>query len=852
MRLNMVDMEDILPIHSVDGGYIMSRQGDITAGWELTLPAVSSLSEDGYDSMFSSLVSAVRALPDWYIVHRQDLYLDSCYTPEVKAGYLDRHYEEHFSGRAYKTARHFLYLTKTCRSSAIRGVRSCGLFSTDRARDLDTPADLGEFVARCEEFISIVTSNALCRARKLTDEDLLGKGGELGLIGQVMMLGGGSLSDVMLEPDQIRVNDSYAFAYSISNSDDLPSSIETVKPVNSLSTARSRINMCCASPVGTLLTSHPHINNLYIVMPNQNSFLSELNSRITTQLKFSTDGANAVNAQLTQEFINEVTKEGLRAVYAHGNIISWGHDEKESLKARSDISAALSSIGFGSSRNLHSVPVLWYASIPGAATELSVENMMRCELRSAVAMAQFDSYEKGLPKGTFKFTDRLRHIPVTLDIQQAAESENLISNYNIFLDGASGTGKSFTTASLLYSMYSAGEHVFIIDIGGSYEQVCAVVNEESGGRDGIYNRWDKEHAFSFCPFHEYERWVDGDGTVHREEPSLNFLISILMTMGSDSKKGIVFGEYEETVIVHLVTIFIQQWQQTRKKKEIPVFDDFVKWVKGYLIYNDDEAPELRGTMKDFYTRDGVKVDSRLFSGEKFIVSISSYGKRGQFGFLLNTREPADLFSSRFTVFDVGELSSINNEKFFSICVLCIVNAFDLKMNSKSISDFKVMALDEAWKAISNETMAPYLRQLWKTARKYNTSAMVITQELDDILSSDVIKETILQNSDIKILMNQSGNINAFEKISGPLGLSPMETNLVLSMSGRESRSKDVFIKWGNSRAGVYTVEACPEQLWAFESNHEKKKPLFEKMKETGSMLSAIDALIREGILPNKG
>ena len=336
--------------------------------------------------------------------------------------------------------------------------------------------------------------------------------------------------------------------------------------------------------------------------------------------------------------------------------------------------------------------------------------------------------------------------------------------------------------------------------------------------------------------------------VRRDDPSLNFLISLLMTLGTDSKKGIRLGDFKESVIVHLVTSFIGEWLGEEHERSFPLFDDFVRWVRGFLIYRDDD-PERKGTMRPFLTRNGVRVDSGAFGGEQFVESLSSYALDGQFGFLLNSEEPRDMFTSRFTVFDVGELSGVNNDKFYSLCVLCIVNAFDIKMRSREIEGFKVMAIDEAWKAISNQTMAPYLRELWKTARKMSTSAMVITQELDDILTSDVIRETILQNSDIKILMSQEGNRNSFGKISGPLGLSPTDVNLIFSMAGKEKKSRDVFIKWGGGRSGVYTVEACPEQLWAFESNIQKKRPLMELAKKTGSIFRAIRTLTDKGMMP---
>ena len=717
------------------------------------------------------------------------------------------------------------------------------------AKKLPTPEELGEFRARSEEFIAVVTAGGAVSARRLTDLDLAGEDGRGGLIEEVMTLGTGMLSDVALTPESVRVNDEGTVTFIISDSDCVPSGLSSVRRVDQMSTSCSEVDLSLASPVGLMLLNHPHICNLYIVKPSQQTVLSDLGKRTRHMRQFSTDGANADNAAGNDAFVSEANSGSLCAVYAHCNVICWGRDEKERLKIRSDVSAALSSMGVDAVRDIHSAPVIWYSSLPGAGCEIGRDHLMLTELKAALALAQYESFDRGMERGAIRLTDRLRHIPLVLDVQKEAERANLVGNYNIFLDGASGTGKSFTTASILYGMYTYGEHVFIIDVGGSYEQVCSVVREESGGRDGIYNRWDREHPFSFCPFMGCGNWRDADGNPRRDDPSLNFLISMLMTLGTDRDKGIILGDFEESVIVGLVMDFLEWWIGLGHGT-VPLFDDFVGWTRERLIYGPGEEDDtLRGTMRPFMTRSGVRVDETTFRGTMFVEALASYALDGQFGFLLNSPEPKDLFGSRFTVFDVGELISVSNPKFYSLCVLCIVNAFDLKMRSKDIEGYKVMAIDEAWKAISNETMAPYLRELWKTARKMSTSAMVITQELDDILTSDVIRETILQNSDIKILMSQDGNRNTFEKVSGPLGLTRTDVNLVLSMAGKESRSRDVFIKWGSARSGVYTVEACPEQLWAFESNLQKKEPLLRAARVTGSMLSAIRMMADNNTLP---
>ena len=849
MNINVTDMERVFPLEGVDDGYILSRCGDVTVGWELTLPAAFSVDTDSYDAMLRSLAAAVRSLPDWWMVHRQDVYLERSYRSEGRTAFLDEAYDRHFEGRVYPEGRHFLYLTMSSRASAIRPAEKCGLFGTSLAKKLPTPEELGEFRARSEEFIAVVTAGGAVSARRLTDLDLAGEDGRGGLIEEVMTLGTGMLSDVVLTPESVRVNDEGTVTFIISDSDCVPSGLSSVRRVDQMSTSCSEVDLSLASPVGLMLLNHPHICNLYIVKPSQQTVLSDLGKRTRHMRQFSTDGANADNAAGNDAFVSEANSGSLCAVYAHCNVICWGRDEKERLKIRSDVSAALSSMGVDAVRDIHSAPVIWYSSLPGAGCEIGRDHLMLTELKAALALAQYESFDRGMERGAIRLTDRLRHIPLVLDVQKEAERANLVGNYNIFLDGASGTGKSFTTASILYGMYTYGEHVFIIDVGGSYEQVCSVVREESGGRDGIYNRWDREHPFSFCPFMGCGNWRDADGNPRRDDPSLNFLISMLMTLGTDRDKGIILGDFEESVIVGLVMEFLEWWIGLGHGT-VPLFDDFVGWTRERLIYGPGEEDDtLRGTMRPFMTRSGVRVDETTFRGTMFVEALASYALDGQFGFLLNAQEPKDLFGSRFTVFDVGELSSVSNPKFYSLCVLCIVNAFDLKMRSKDIEGYKVMAIDEAWKAISNETMAPYLRELWKTARKMSTSAMVITQELDDILTSDVIRETILQNSDIKILMSQDGNRNTFEKVSGPLGLTRTDVNLVLSMAGKESRSRDVFIKWGSARSGVYTVEACPEQLWAFESNLQKKEPLLRAARVTGSMLSAIRMMADNNTLP---
>ena len=223
-----------------------------------------------------------------------------------------------------------------------------------------------------------------------------------------------------------------------------------------------------------------------------------------------------------------------------------------------------------------------------------------------------------------------------------------------------------------------------------------------------------------------------------------------------------------------------------------------------------------------------------FDIDGLILAMGDYAEGGAFGFMLNDTNPRDLFSSRFTVFEVDKLSAINDPKFYSLCILCIMNSFNARM--RSTPGMKVMVIEEAWKAIANETMSGYLAGLWKTARKFQTSAVVVTQQVSDIMSSQVIRDTILQNSSVRILLDQSNNRNSFSQLQELLGLTDHQKDVILSMNRTRREGlhyRDVFIALGEKKYGVYATEVSPQEAICYESNKEKKRPFLELSAKIG-------------------
>ena len=559
--------------------------------------------------------------------------------------------------------------------------------------------------------------------------------------------------------------------------------------------------------------------NTYIFTLNQGDTMREMGGRKRRMTSMGQNPENRIAAEELEEFADQAHKESLTCVKAHTNILVWGEEHQEQ-ELRSRISSALSGMNILCVQNTSDTHVLWYSAYPGAAGEISGDNLMTRELKNFLCLGINETYDEGIPSGAMKMCDRFRNIPIRIDMQEAAYKAGLIDNYNAFILGGSGTGKSFFTNYFVRSYYDAGETVFIIDVGDSYEGLCSVIREESNGKDGIYHTWDKDHPITFDAFLGIEDWVDEAGRLQQDSDGVNFLLSFLQTLWAP-KSG--WNADSANILKQMVRDFVLSRRTIEQK---PIFND----LRQHIITKI--APQVHSASG--YICDSVQVTKERFDIDGLILAMGDYAEGGAFGFLLNDRNPRDLFSSRFTVFEVDKLSGINDSKFYSLCILCIMNSFNAKM--RSTPGMKVMVIEEAWKAIANETMSGYLAGLWKTARKFQTSAVVVTQQVSDIMSSQVIRDTIIQNSSVRILLDQSNNRNSFSQLQELLGLTDHQRDIILSMNclHRDGlKYREVFISLGDKKYGVYATEVSPEEAVCYESNKERKKPFLELSQRLG-------------------
>ena len=135
--------------------------------------------------------------------------------------------------------------------------------------------------------------------------------------------------------------------------------------------------------------------------------------------------------------------------------------------------------------------------------------------------------------------------------------------------------------------------------------------------------------------------------------------------------------------------------------------------------------------------------------------------------------------------------------------------------------------------------------MYKTVRKYFGEAIVVTQEVDDIISSPVVKESIINNSDCKILLDQRKYMNKFDQIQALLGLTEKEKSQILSinMANNPSRLyKEVWIGLGGTQSAVYATEVSAEEYLAYTTEETEKVEVYRLAEKLGD---DIEAAIRQ-------
>ena len=815
-------LERRFPLLSVENGCIVSKDADLTVAFEVELPELYTVTADEYEAMHSSWIKAVKVLPEHSVVCKQDWFVKKTYRPKTDDGeqsFLTRSYELHFNERPYLNHKCYLFLTKTTRERSRRksdfNTLCRGFLLPKEITDKDAAA---RFLEAVEQFERIMNDSGHIRLRRLETDEITGTKERPGLVEKYFSLSledeTAVLQDICLKPGRMRIGDKRLCLHTLSDTEDLPGRLSTDMRYERMSTDRSDCRLSFAAPVGLLLSCN-HIYSQYVFIDDAQEILQmmEKNSRNMLSLsKYSR--SNAINQEWTEMYLDEAHTKGVLPVRCHCNVIAWAEDAEEFRRIRNDTGSQLAMMECTPRYNTIDTPVIYWAGIPGNAGDFPSEESFYTFLEQAVCLFAGETNYRSSPSPFgIRLADRQNGIPVHVDISDLPMKRGIITNRNKFILGPSGSGKSFFTNHLVRQYYEQGAHILLVDTGNSYQGLCRMIHDRTNGKDGIYITYEEDNPISFNPFYTESGKFDVE-----KRDSINTLILTLWKREDESPK-----RSEEVALSGAVNAYIRKISENRNIR--PDFNGFYEFV----------AEDYRRMIEE------KKVREKDFDIDGFLNVLEPFYRGGDYDFLLNSDKELDLTGKRFIVFELDNISS--NKVLLPVVTLIIMETFIAKMRRlKGIR--KMILIEECWKALMSANMSEYIKYLFKTVRKYFGEAVVVTQEVDDIISSPIVKEAIINNSDCKILLDQRKYMNKFEHIQRLLGLTEKEKGQILSINqanhpGRFYR--EVWIGLGGTCSAVYATEVSEEEYFTFTTEESEK---LEVQRIAGGPEGSLEGAIR--------
>ena len=795
--------------------------------FEVTLPELFTVSSQEYEALHGVWLKAVKVLPDYTVVHKQDIFVQEQYRSDIgkdDLSFLSRSFERHFNERPYLQHTCYLFLTKTTKERS----RTTSSFNA-LTRNFIIPKEMTDretvtrFMESCEQFERIVNDSGLLRMTRLTDEEITGTDTSAGIIEKYFSLSQedtACLQDLSLGAGEMKIGDNYLCLHTLSDPEDLPSNVATDCRYERLSTDRSDCRLSFAAPIGILLTCN-HVVNQYLFIDDSAESLRKFEQTARNMHSLSRySRSNQINREWIEEYLNEAHSQGLKSVRAHFNVMAWSDDAEELKRIKNDVGSQLASMGCVPRHNTTDCPTLFWAGIPGNAADFPAEEAFHTFIGQAVCLFAGETNYKDSPSAFgIRMADRISGKPLHIDISDLPMKRGVTTNRNKFVLGPSGSGKSFFMNHLVRQYYEQGTHVVLVDTGNSYQGLCEMIHRKTKGRDGIYFTYTEEKPISFNPFYT----DDGVFDVEKKDSIKTLLLTLWKSENEPATKT------ESAELGSAVNAYILLLGQD--KCIVPSFNSFYEYMRD--VY--------RKEMEERY----IKVAKTDFNIDNFLTTLRQYYKGGRYDFLLNSTENIDLLHKRFVVFEIDSVK--DNAELFPVVTIIIMEAFINKMRRlKGVR--KQLIVEEAWKALSSANMADYLRYMYKTVRKYFGEAIVVTQEVDDIISSPIVKESIINNSDCKILLDQRKFMNRFDQIQSLLGLTEKEKSQILSINQSNDpsrRYKEVWIGLGGTQSAVYATEVSMHEYLAYTTEETEKMEVRELAEKLGGDMEAAIRQIAE-------
>lgn len=829
-------------VENADGiGVIYTKTGEYSAVLKVENPVQKYCANiDAYYEFTQLFTAIAQTLGEGYALHKQDIFVKKSFEGMngEEREFLSSSYFRYFNGRPYTDSECYLTITLESKKSS--------LFSYDSKKWRDF----------------------LVKIRKVHDQ-LRDAGVQIKFLGKQEVSDYAdryfamnfrdkvvSMTNFKVDDECISMGDRRCKVYSLVDVDSvsLPS---VIRPYMNVEVNNSSMPMDLVSAVSSIPNAEAVVYNQMIFIPNQKRELALLDKKKNRHASMPNPG-NQMAVEDIKRVQEVVARESKQLVYTHYNLVVAISAKTDIHKCTNHLENSFSRMGIHISKRAYNQLELFVNSFPGNCYGMNPEYDRFLTLGDAATCLMYKERILHSEKTPLKiyYTDR-QGVPVAIDITGKEGAEKLTDNSNFFCLGPSGSGKSFHMNSVVRQLHEQGTDVVMVDTGNSYEGLCEYVG-------GKYISYTEERPITMNPFRINRQelnvektgflknlvlliWKGSQGTVTKTEDRLieqviteyydtyfNKFNGFTPPQREDLRKSLLIDERNkggnrsenEAELNARIEKVIDEIERRRKelKVESLSFNTFYEFSVQRIpdICNENsilgiDFSTYRYMMKDFY-------------------------RGGNHEKTLNENMDSSLFDETFIVFEIDSIK--DDPLLFPLVTLIIMDVFLQKMRIKK--NRKVLVIEEAWKAIASPLMAEYIKFMYKTARKFWASVGVVTQEIQDIIGSEIVKEAIINNSDVVMLLDQSKFRERFDTIKAILGLTDVDCKKIFTINrleNKEGRSffREVFIRRGTT-SGVYGVEEPHECYMTYTTERAEKEAL--KLYKTELQCSHKEAIER--------
>ena len=782
-------------VEDVDGiGVLYTKTGEYSAILKIENPVQKySANIDNYYEFTNLLTALAQTLGEGYAIHKQDVFIKKQFHDETNDNheFLSESYFRYFTGRTYTDVQTYLIITQENKKSH--------LFSFDNKKWRDFLVKIRKVKDQLKD--SGVDSAYLdgATARNYVDRYF-----SMNFTDKIV-----SMTNFKVDDECISMGNKRCKVYSLVDVDciNLPS---VIRPYTNIEVNNTSMPVDLVSIVDNIPLAETVIYNQMIFMPNQKRELSLLDKKKNRHASMP-NPSNLIAVEDIKKVQDVIARENKQLVYAHFNIVVSLPIDEDIQKCTNHLENSFGRMGIHISKRAYNQLELFVNSFPGNCYGMNPDYDRFLTLSDAATCLMYKEHIQHSEDTPLKvyYTDR-QGVPVAIDISGKEGKNKITDNSNFFILGPSGSGKSFFTNSMVRQLWEQNTDIVLVDTGNSYEGLCDYVN-------GKYISYTEEHPITMNPF-----------AINREElniEKIGFLKNLIMLIWKGTNGKIT--KTEDHLIEDVITEYYDAHFRLGKVKELS-FNTFYE-------YSTKRIPEI---VRD-NNLEGIDLATYNYL-------LKDFYKGGNHELTLNENLDTALFDETFIVFEIDSIK--DDPLLFPLVTLIIMDVFIQKMRIKK--NRKVLVIEEAWKAIASPMMAEYIKYLYKTARKFWASVGVVTQEIQDIVGSPIVKEAIINNSDVIMLLDQSKFKERFDEIKAILGLTEVDCRKIFTINrleNKEGRSffREVFIRRGQN-AAVFGVEEPHECYMTYTTERAEKEALkLYKRELKCSHQQAIEAYCRD-------